>query len=343
MQIPGRQYSAGSGYRYGFNRKEEDDEVKGEGNSLDFGARIYDPRIGRWVSVDPLQSKYPSLSPYNYVANSPINAIDPDGRLIIFINGLRFNEGATDQRRRRPGIIFSKINPMPGVYPEYRAGALRDYWVDKENSFGRAVDMVQKFQERIQDYNAVFVSGSAEHPTKTEDRFNDGVNNAMEFHAKVQSGEISLANDETIKIVTHSQGAAHGEGFAKQLMKYKDDNGNPLYKIEVIYNVTPHQPTDISNPEGVRGVQYSHPNDAIASAPWYSPISLNNGISSFGKIKGITEFDGRTILGGPGQPKGTGAAGNRNGHNVGDNDFIFGIAPNKPGYIAPRKDKPKTP
>jgi RHS repeat-associated protein len=70
-------------YRYGFNGKENDNEVKGEGNSLDFGARIYDPRIGRWLSKDPLQKKYPDLSPYNYCANSPIVFVDPNGKEII--------------------------------------------------------------------------------------------------------------------------------------------------------------------------------------------------------------------------------------------------------------------
>ena len=41
-------------YRWGFNGKETDNEVKGNGNSLDFGARIYDSRLGRWLSVDPV-------------------------------------------------------------------------------------------------------------------------------------------------------------------------------------------------------------------------------------------------------------------------------------------------
>ncbi len=83
MQMPGREAPVTNSYRYGFNGKEEDDEVKGDGNSVDFGARMDDPRVGRWLSVDPLQSKYPGISPYAYVANNPIHYIDPDGRLII--------------------------------------------------------------------------------------------------------------------------------------------------------------------------------------------------------------------------------------------------------------------
>ena len=84
--MPGRNYQSASAYRYGFNGKENDKEVKGNGNSLDFGARIYDPRLGKWLSVDPLQAKYPFLSPYNFVANNPINSIDPDGRSIKPVN-----------------------------------------------------------------------------------------------------------------------------------------------------------------------------------------------------------------------------------------------------------------
>ncbi|MBK7682327.1 MAG: hypothetical protein IPJ26_07585 [Bacteroidetes bacterium] len=61
-----------TGYRFGFNGKENDNEVKGTGNSLDFEARIYDPRLGRWLSLDPETRLMPWISPYNYVSNSPI-------------------------------------------------------------------------------------------------------------------------------------------------------------------------------------------------------------------------------------------------------------------------------
>jgi RHS repeat-associated protein len=81
MALPGRANNAGS-YRYGFNGKEKETEITNTESHLDFGARIYDSRLGRWLSLDPLQVKYPSLSPYNFTANNPILFIDPDGKAI---------------------------------------------------------------------------------------------------------------------------------------------------------------------------------------------------------------------------------------------------------------------
>ena len=70
-------------YPYGFNGKEKDDEISGSGNHLDFGSRGYDPRLGKWWSIDPLFKTYPHLSPYNFAANNPIYFIDIDGEKII--------------------------------------------------------------------------------------------------------------------------------------------------------------------------------------------------------------------------------------------------------------------
>jgi RHS repeat-associated protein len=77
--MPGRTYTAASSYRYGFNGKEMDNEVKGEGNQQDYGMRIYDPRLGRFLSVDPLTPFYPWYTPYQFAGNKPIWCIDLDG------------------------------------------------------------------------------------------------------------------------------------------------------------------------------------------------------------------------------------------------------------------------
>lgn len=76
--MPGRTYVS-SAYRYGFGSKEKDNEISGDGNSYDFGARQNDPRLGRWWSVDPLAAKYPWQSPYVSMDNNPIRLVDPTG------------------------------------------------------------------------------------------------------------------------------------------------------------------------------------------------------------------------------------------------------------------------
>ena len=72
-------YSKLNGYGFLFNGKENDDEVKGQGNQQDYGMRIYDPRIGRFLSVDPLTQDYPWYTPYQFTGNNPIRFVDLDG------------------------------------------------------------------------------------------------------------------------------------------------------------------------------------------------------------------------------------------------------------------------
>jgi RHS repeat-associated protein len=70
---------SGKAYRFGFNGKENDNDVKGYGGQQDYGMRIYDPRVGRFLSTDPLQKQFPDLTPYQFSGNTPIQAIDLDG------------------------------------------------------------------------------------------------------------------------------------------------------------------------------------------------------------------------------------------------------------------------
>lgn len=78
MLLPNR-YESTSDYRYGFNGMEKDDEVKGEGNSYTTQFRQYDPRVSRWLSLDPLMAKFPHQSPYAAFNNNPIYFADPTG------------------------------------------------------------------------------------------------------------------------------------------------------------------------------------------------------------------------------------------------------------------------
>jgi RHS repeat-associated protein len=78
MQMPGRKYSVSSAYRYGFNGKELDKELMGT-TTYDYGFRIYNPGIARFLSVDPLSGSFPFYTPYQFAGNKPVWCIDLDG------------------------------------------------------------------------------------------------------------------------------------------------------------------------------------------------------------------------------------------------------------------------
>ena len=77
MQHPGRTYEGSAEYRFGFNGKEKDNSF-GVTN-YDYGFRIYNPQIAKFLSVDPLTKEYPWYTPYQFAGNKPVWAVDLDG------------------------------------------------------------------------------------------------------------------------------------------------------------------------------------------------------------------------------------------------------------------------
>ena len=100
MLLVGRNWEGGSEYRYGFNREESDSEAYGDNNIYDYGFRIYSPRLGKFLSVDPLTKTYPMLTPYQFASNTPIQGIDLDGLEIYYTTSgeLLGRVGKTDLR-----------------------------------------------------------------------------------------------------------------------------------------------------------------------------------------------------------------------------------------------------
>ncbi len=79
MSMPNRTFNSPD-YRYGFNGKEKDESGEfGNLTHYDYGFRIYNPGIGKFLSVDPLSPDYPELTPYQFASNTPIAGVDLDG------------------------------------------------------------------------------------------------------------------------------------------------------------------------------------------------------------------------------------------------------------------------
>jgi RHS repeat-associated protein len=97
MLVPNRHGTTlSNGYRYGFQSQEQDNELKGEGNSLNYTFRMYDPRIGRFLSLDPLSPQYPHNSPYAFAENRVIDGTELEGLEFLDhnVSRIRMTQGA---------------------------------------------------------------------------------------------------------------------------------------------------------------------------------------------------------------------------------------------------------
>jgi RHS repeat-associated protein len=114
MLLPNRHGNTGD-YRYGFQGQEMDNEVKGEGNSINYKYRMHDPRVGRFFARDPLAYSYPYNSPYAFSENKVINSVELEGleRQIRFT--WRDEDGNTEFK-----VIESKLI-IDGIRDQFKA------------------------------------------------------------------------------------------------------------------------------------------------------------------------------------------------------------------------------
>lgn len=282
-------------YRYNGMEYNEDAGL----NWYDYGARWYDPAIGRWGSVDPLAAQYAPHSPYSYALNRPINAVDPDGRLVIFVNGFMADQWAAQDNRRtiripQYGGDVALHNPRYRPYPPERTftrggpeylGERFGYWQDK------GADLPDLYRQGFGDGNHLFVSATADNGSQAMDRFNEGQAAARSLIEQIEKGDIALGPNETIKIVGHSQGAAFAAGMAWTLA----NNEKYAKLLEAVHYIAPHQPGDFYHPATIAAVQFSTKSDLVSSAQWIAPgrsnpLMLANGGSSYAQIRGVPCF-----------------------------------------------------
>ncbi|MBN8787943.1 MAG: hypothetical protein J0I84_12715, partial [Terrimonas sp.] len=129
MQMQGRIYTGtGESYKFKFNGKERIYEINGKYHQYDYGMRIYDDRLGRFLSVDPLTSKYPFYTPYSYAGNKPIWVSDLDGLEEDWMTTRRF----ALQRQAELQLAYAKSNASVTIGPA-PAKTFTQKWRDSHN------------------------------------------------------------------------------------------------------------------------------------------------------------------------------------------------------------------
>ncbi len=184
---------AESGFRFGFNSMPKDDEINGEGNVYDFGARMYDARLGKWLSLDPLQAKYPGLSPYNFCANNPIIFVDDDGK------DFRYTVKVVTDTRTGKKYAEIGIETTIHTYGKDAANTNHSY----SNKFGASVTVDGVTYQATVKVDVKFVSHESQESAQTAMQAGDNMmqvdrsltNDQMTVMGGVPSGESPVSDD----------------------------------------------------------------------------------------------------------------------------------------------------
>jgi RHS repeat-associated protein len=257
---------------FGFNGMRKENEWT-EGN-YDFGARIYDSRSGRWFAVDPLAVKYSFASPFNFVLNSPIQAVDPDGKVVIFINGNHYGDGGSHEYWRQYETRTRTRYYKSGGQYDFTYKYMKNYSYEEEytiETYAFDKEVMTQFRDNKARYYDGALGGGAPFSTNTNPylRYVNGYMQAKNDAADIISNLKKDANGnitETIKIVSHSMGGVYSKGFVRGLQDYINDNKIEGVLIEIEVDFAPFQPDNSLNTavKGVPTFQASHRFDFVA-------------------------------------------------------------------------------
>ena len=112
-----RGFSFSGGYKYGYQGSEKDNEIKGNGNSYTTEFRGLDVRLGRWLSIDPMNSSNPWTSPYISMDNKPIVLTDIFGNTVDVssVSDPKNKQNLKEDLEAKTGYTLKEVTDKDGV------------------------------------------------------------------------------------------------------------------------------------------------------------------------------------------------------------------------------------
>jgi RHS repeat-associated protein len=255
MLMPDRQYTNGdSTYRYGFNGKENDNEVKGLGNQQDYGERMYDPRVNRFGSVDPVQVKHPAQSSYSAFNDNPLFFVDTDGKdgiasttgagtkkdpVVVVVTANYYYQDATDQQVKAMATVKEDL-AVPQSF-------------EKDGKYYKAVVNVNfiKTKDPVETANLIIGTKGSHFGNVLNITNRNGRENGVAGNRKIQvfdnmvtniSNQYTLDNEAQsyqnvfrntlLEEVLHNLGGLHQDGSAVPIITYYEAGSNDITRKE---------------------------------------------------------------------------------------------------------------
>ena len=199
--------------KYSSQELQHDEFTNAAGNKSglvlnDYGARMQDPQLGSWWRIDPSTYMYPGVSPYTFALDKPINAVDPDGNVVIFINGMYF-DGSGGAAKYWKGYDERAVERLGDHSARYVDGAMGG----GENWGYAAMGSVYPVIPNVGSAIGGFTSSNVNLNMRMHAGFNQGWKDAASIID-------NLTNGETIKFVSHSMGAGFERGYINGLLEY---------------------------------------------------------------------------------------------------------------------------